>query len=1063
MIGNGVHSCTRRCHRAENHSRIKCIMTMEQTCPKNHKYYWECYQGAPRTCPTCLEEAVEAERLKREDAKLEAKRRATQLEHAKKLKEIEERIRKQRQPLKDEQGNRDRRDALARKEEELKSLTAAADRTRVSPPTSVPGEFPVDSQPEGGTSTIALQSEARDEWQRQKKDEDQSNEALDTLMDMIGLESVKESFLGIKVKVDVVVRQGASLAAERFGAALLGNQETGKTTVARLYARFLSIFGVIPGRFFIETPGSKLANGSVQGCQKHLEEIKSNGGGALFIDEAYQLTSGNNAGGSSVVFIIAGYNKNMESFFAHNPGDYLDEELQSILQHHMHQKYNGRMRVEEGPGGLYMRIVARRVGRGRGRGGFGNARAVNNVFARITDRQAKRLQRQRRLKRPANDLLLTKEDLLGPDPQTVLRKNATWDKLQALTGLQSVKQSVEALFDTVQFNYERELAEKPLVEFSLNKVSNGKLLADMGYLSNGEVVVMNPSDFIGNVIRGSEAATKGILASTLGKVLIIDEAYMLGGSSSGPKRPGDDRCVLLLGYRDAMEMMFQTVNEGLSRRFPMSAAFNFEDFSDDDLQDILALKLKQAGFHATKDAKLVAKLRHQQRLSARKTRNIDILEPLDFDPDHDREKRAVTNCRKLFEGVVGCEHLVAQLEGYQNVVRNMKQLGLDPRQNIPFNFPFRGPPGSGKTSTARRMGQIFYDMGILATTKVIESSASDLVAQYVGQTGPKTERLLEKGLGRVLFIDEAYRLADGAFGKEAMDELVDCLTKEKFYKKLIVVLAGYDGEINRLMASNPGLASRFSETVLFQNLTAFQCWILLRDSLGQIERVDRMTISATIIRKAFSFPQDAGKEELVLTQAMIMEVLGSTIEERRLRAATITPSSTQSEDGPLTATSAPFPTPPLPRPSVPTAKDQVRPGEAADKPCAPAPAHPISGEGRDPGVSDVVWMQLQADKQRNEAQRNRDTETLHREGSIKKQLKTSGDTPDSDERRKYEEQLRNLARERVEIEERKKQEEAAQQKLQEMGVCPVGFRWIKQATGYRCAGGSHFVSSAQLI
>ncbi|PYI19000.1 hypothetical protein BO99DRAFT_403033 [Aspergillus violaceofuscus CBS 115571] len=60
----------------------------------------------------------------------------------------------------------------------------------------------------------------------------------------------------------------------------------------------------------------------------------------------------------------------------------------------------------------------------------------------------------------------------------------------------------------------------------------------MGYLSNGEVVVMNPPDFIGNVIRGSEAATKGILASTLGKVLIIDEAYMLGGSSSGSASSG---------------------------------------------------------------------------------------------------------------------------------------------------------------------------------------------------------------------------------------------------------------------------------------------------------------------------------------------------------------------------------------------------------------------------------------------------------------------------------------------------------------------------------------------
>ncbi|RAH47333.1 P-loop containing nucleoside triphosphate hydrolase protein [Aspergillus brunneoviolaceus CBS 621.78] len=989
---------------------------------------------------------------------------------------------------------------------------------------------------------IPLQSEARDEWQRQKQDESQSNEALDTLMDMIGLESVKESFLGIKAKVDVVVRQGASLVAERFGAALLGNPGTGKTTVARLYARFLSMVGVIPGSFFVETSGSKLANGGVQGCQKHLEEIKSNGGGALFIDEAYQLTSGNSTGGSSVldfllaeveiltgkvVLITAGYNKNMESFFAHNPGvpsrfpvelqfkDYPDEELQSILQHHMHKKYNGRMRVEEGTGGLYMRIVARRVGRGRGREGFGNARAVHNVFARITERQAKRLQRQRRLKRPADDLLLTKEDLLGPDPRTVLKKNATWGKLRALTGLQSVKQSVEALFDTVQFNYARELAEKPLVEFSLNKVFVGnpgtgkttvaklfgKLLADMGYLSNGEVVVKNPSDFIGNVIGGSEAATKGILASTLGKVLVVDEAYMLGGSSSGSESiggpdiytvavidtlvaevqsvPGDDRCVLLLGYRDAMERMVQTVNEGLSRRFPMGTAFDFQDFSDDDLQEILALKLKQAGFHATKDAKLVvrqclararnrpnfgnagevdilldkAKLRHQQRLSARKTSNIDILEPLDFDPDYDREQKDVTDCRKPFEGVVGCEHLVAQLEGYQNVVRNMKQLGLDPRQTVPFNFLFRGSPGSGKTSTARRMGQTFYDMGILATTEVIESSASDLVAQYVGQTGPKTEQRLEKGLGRVLFIDEAYRLADGTFGKEAMNELVDRLTKEKFHKKMIVKLAGYEGEINRLMASNPGPTSRFSETVSFQNLTASQCWVLLRDGLGQLDRVDL---------KAVHDPDDQFMCQ-VLDSFEYLSTLPGWGNGRDVKTISDTIIRKVFSDGSLTSKVAPFSAPPFSKSSVSAVKDQARSAPQLVTHLRLLPATSCSDEGRDPGVSDEVWMQLQADQKRSEEQRNRDAETLRREESIKTQLKSSATEPDGDERCEYEKQLRSLARERVEIEERRKQEEAAQQKLQEMGVCPVGFRWIKQATGYRCAGGSHFVPSAQLL
>lgn len=98
--------------------------------------------------------------------------------------------------------------------------------------------------------------------------------------------------------------------------------------------------------------------------------------------------------------------------------------------------------------------------------------------------------------------------------------------------------------------------------------------------------------------------------------------------------------------------------------------------------------------------------------------------------------------------------------------------------------------------TARKMGKVYYDMGILGSDEVIESSATDLVGQYIGYTGPKTQELLEKVLGRLLLIDEAYYLADGQFTKEAMDEIVDCITKPKFAGKLIVILAGYDKDIN---------------------------------------------------------------------------------------------------------------------------------------------------------------------------------------------------------------------------------------------------------------------------
>lgn len=301
----------------------------------------------------------------------------------------------------------------------------------------------------------------------------------------------------------------------------------GKTTVARLYAKFLVEVGALPGDHFFESSGSSLANDGVSACKAHIDKILEEGGGVFFIDEAYQLVSGNSYGGKAVldyllaeienltgkiVFVLAGYNKQMEAFFSHNPGipsripiqmefqDYNDKELQRIFCQYIRSKYKGNMKLDGGMEGLYVRIVARRIGRGRGRDGFGNAREVQNKISQITERQAKRLRKERRAGAMPNDNILTKEDLIGPEPSAVLRNNTPWAKLQKLIGLSSVKQSVQSLLDGIQFNYQRELEEKPIVQYSLNRCFigspgtgktsvaklYGQILADIGLLSNGE-------------------------------------------------------------------------------------------------------------------------------------------------------------------------------------------------------------------------------------------------------------------------------------------------------------------------------------------------------------------------------------------------------------------------------------------------------------------------------------------------------------------------------------------------------------------------------------------------
>ncbi|KAA8572099.1 hypothetical protein EYC84_002022 [Monilinia fructicola] len=433
----------------------------------------------------------------------------------------------------------------------------------------------------------------------------------------------------------------------------------------------------------------------------------------------------------------------------------------------------------------------------------------------------------------------------------------------------------------IKTNYARELRNLPPINTSLNRVFlgspgtgkttvaklYGRILSDLGLLSNGEVVIKNPADFIGSAMGQSEENTKNILASTVGKVLIIDEAYMLysssdkGGGGADIYRTAVIDTIVAEVQKYKMEEMFQNVNPGLTRRFALKDAFRFADFNDKELEEILNLKIKTQGLGATTDAVSVAidllgrarnglnfgnggevenlisraKQNYQSRQSKLPAdqRSIDfVFEPQDFDPDFDRAAGAETNLRELFKGVMGCDSIIAKLEGYLRVAKRMKKLGKDPTTHIPMNFIFKGPPGTGKTTTtARKIGQVYYDLGLLSEVKVVECSASDLVGQYVGQTGPKTIKQLELGLGKVLFIDEAYRLGQGHFAQEAIDELVDSMTKPKFASKMIIILAGYENDMNRLLSANEGLNSRFADEIVFPALSPKDSLLVLQNAL----------------------------------------------------------------------------------------------------------------------------------------------------------------------------------------------------------------------------------------
>ena len=189
------------------------------------------------------------------------------------------------------------------------------------------------------------------------------------------------------------------------------------------------------------------------------------------------------------------------------------------------------------------------------------------------------------------------------------------------------------------------------------------------------------------------------------------------------------------------------------------------------------------------------------------------------------------------------EDLLAELDSYiglgvvkeevHNLINMVQVYKLRQQHDLPttdmsLHMVFTGNPGTGKTMMARMMARIYRSLGILSKGQLVEVDRSGLVAGYVGQTALKTQKVIEKAMGGVLFIDEAYALYRGgedSFGLEAIDTLVKGI--EDHRDDLVVILAGYTKEMQLFLSANSGLASRFPNQSEFPDYTGAELYKIL--------------------------------------------------------------------------------------------------------------------------------------------------------------------------------------------------------------------------------------------
>lgn len=554
--------------------------------------------------------------------------------------------------------------------------------------------------------------------------------------------------------------------------------------------------------------------------------------------------------------------------------DYTAEELTEIFRRLVASSKDGLRlapEAEEQVGNVFKKMYLTRSRT------FGNAREVRSVFNRAVENMKNRL-----ASAPSSGYLLTMKDIEGEEGKTKSVEEIL-SEFDDMKGMERVKSQIRSIARSVELNRRRaqtNRGQSKVLNIHIAITGNpgtgkteiakrlGRIFKAMGVLSKGHVVERERKTLLDSMANSAGVNMDKAVDEALGGVLFIDEAYNLIPMNNPSDKDKDGTAAIealmtrmsgdagkfitvIAGYKAEIDEFIANANPGLARRF--THRIHIDDYPADVLVEIYKGFAKKDNFVLTPAAEELLQKKVQEmvtmkdknfgnagamvklyaetieRQGDRLGESIDELTEEQMftieaaDIPYESPKRVdIRQCMRELDALVGLESVKKMVRELADTITVEQERGAAENRQPRYpmsHYLFLGNPGTGKTTVARIMGDIFYSLGLLPSNKLVEVKPADMISGFVGQTAPLTRKMMDRGLGGVLFIDEAYGLNDGQFGtRDATPEMLTLLNDYK--GRMVCIAAGYPREMTQWLATNTGFDRRFETKIFFEDYSA---------------------------------------------------------------------------------------------------------------------------------------------------------------------------------------------------------------------------------------------------